>query len=65
MDETLSEKISNSGYKFNFIADQLGISYMALNNKLSGKSDFRVSEVRKLSVLLNLSAEEKQKFFGI
>ena len=31
------------------VADYLGISYSALDNKLSGRNEFKFSEVKKLS----------------
>ncbi len=45
------------------VAKKLGISVMALFNKLHNKSEFRASEIAKLSNLLNLSSEQRDAIF--
>ena len=37
----LKEKIDNSGYKKEFIAEQLGITRYALQLKVEGKNEFK------------------------
>lgn len=50
----LEQQIQNSGIKMSFIADSLGISRAGLNNKISGKSEFKVSELLQMQEILNL-----------
>lgn len=59
----LRQKIDQSGYKLKFIAKKLGISYQALLNKLTGKSEFRISEIQALRELLNLTNAEAEAIF--
>lgn len=59
----LKEKIKNSGVKVTFIASQLGITYMAFTNRMNGKVEFRMNEVRKLAELLHLTQDEVQQIF--
>lgn len=51
----LKEKIDASGLKISFIASQLGITPQGFYLKLNGTNDFKVSEVKKLCELLNLT----------
>lgn len=59
----LREKIKNSGVKVTFIASQLGITYMAFTNRMNGKVEFRMNEVRKIAELLHLTQDEVQQIF--
>lgn len=45
------------------IADYLGISLSSLYNKLSNISEFKASEIQKISTMLNLTVEEREKIF--
>lgn len=40
------------------LAPVLGMEYQALMRRLSGKTEFRISEIAKLREILDLSAEE-------
>lgn len=62
-EELLRQKIEESGLKIYFIAKQTGISYQALLNKMRNEREFKVSEIQKLSEILNLSAEEREHIF--
>lgn len=62
-EELLRQKIEESGLKIYFIAKQTGISYQALLNKMRNEREFKVSEIQKLSEILNLSADEKENIF--
>ena len=62
-EELLRQKIEESGLKIYFIAKQTGISYQALLNKMRNEREFKVSEIQKLSGILNLSADEKENIF--
>lgn len=59
----LEEAIEKSGLKPGHIAEKLGISRQAYNNKRRGLSAFRQSEVYVMSDLLKLTDEQSQKIF--
>ena len=59
----LEHIIDQKGIKKSFIAEQLGISRMSLRNKISGKSEFKVSEMSKLQGLLNLDDATTRDIF--
>ena len=61
--ELLREKIKQSGYKIQFIAKTLGISYQGLLNKINNKSEFRAKEIQVLHDLLNLTEDERVAIF--
>ena len=61
--DLLQQKIRNSGYKFVFIAEKLGITYQGFLNKLYNKSEFKASEIRTLSELLSLDKEDREAIF--
>lgn len=61
--EKLKAKIRDSGYKIRFLAEQLGISYQALYNKVDNKTQFLASEIMRFSDLLNLTPEERDDIF--
>lgn len=60
---SFDEKVKVLGLKYKYIADYLGISVQALRLKRIGKNQFTQKEIKKLCVLLNLTGEEKEKFF--
>ena len=62
-EQLLIDKIEKSGFSKSFIAESLGLSRPWLYNKLSGKREFKASEIKRLSKLLNLSASEKDAIF--
>ena len=56
--------IKNSGYKYTFIVATLGISYQALRNKLTNKTEFLPTEIEALCKLLNITdLQEKNIIF--
>jgi len=61
--EKLKAKIRDSGYRIRFLAEQLGISYQALYNKVDNKTQFLASEIMRFSDLLNLTPEERDDIF--
>lgn len=64
MDETaLRVAIARAGVTNRFLARNLGISEQAFYNKISGESEFKSSEIRKLSGLLNLSFNDINDIF--
>lgn len=61
--ELLREAIQRSGYKLQFIADRVGLTYQGLLNKINGKSEFRASEIQTLHRLLGLTEAEREAIF--
>ena len=59
----LLDKINSSNISKNDIAELLGLTRQGLYNKLSGKKDFKASEVKKLADILNLTSEERDNIF--
>ena len=44
--DELKKRIALSGYRIAFIAERLGISYQAFNNKVNNVTEFKASEIR-------------------
>lgn len=59
----LLDKIESSGISKSKIAEMLGITRQGLYNKLCSKKEFKASEVRKLSELLDLTSVEREQIF--
>ena len=59
----LTDIIDESGFTKKEIAEQLGLYRKGLYNKLNGEKEFKASEIRKLSRLLNLSGSDKNQIF--
>lgn len=57
----LREKISDSGMKLGYIADHLGISPRALLMKIENQTEFKSSEIKKLSEILGIETAEEQR----
>lgn len=63
MNELLKKYIDASGYKNKHIADELGLTYPGLYNKLIGKSAFTVTEALQLKRILNITDNDWNKIF--
>lgn len=62
--ELLDNRIESCGYRFDYIAKQLGITRETLRLKRIGVTEFTASEIRILSRLLHIdSIEEMKKIF--
>lgn len=61
--EMLTEKIESSGRSKSEIAEALGITRQGLYNKLSGDNEFKSSEIRRLSEILCLTPDERDRIF--
>ena len=61
--DLLKKKIEESGYRFNWIAKQRNLSPFGMRKKVNGENEFKVSEVKKISELLNLNEKERNKIF--
>ena len=59
----LKQIIKRKGYKLSYIAAQLGISRCALQMKVENRSDFKGKEIATLSLVLSLSASERDEIF--
>ena len=60
----LNKRIKKSGLKKSYIAITLGIAVSTLSRKISGKLDFKASEIDTLCNLLGIeSLEEKEAIF--
>lgn len=59
----LKEKISKSGLTVTWVASKLGISREGLHKKLRGNSEFKASEIAKMSKILNLTNDEIKDYF--
>jgi hypothetical protein len=60
----LRKRIEDSGLKLQFIADKMGISRFALLQKIENRTEFRVSEVAALCILLDIKTmTEKERIF--
>ena len=61
--QLLEDKIRKSGYKKDFLCEQLGITRQGFYKKLNGKSAFRAAEVYVLCNFLNITEDEKKAIF--
>lgn len=64
--DALEARISDSGLKIGYIIEKLGLSRQGFNNKITGKTEFTISEVAILCDILDItSLKEKERiFFG-
>lgn len=63
--EMLKDTIADSGITITAIASKMGISRQSLYSKIERKTDFSVSEISKLSAILNLDVQQRDCiFFG-
>lgn len=61
--ELLKAKITESGLKKGFIAEQLGITRTGYRLKENGRNEFTASEIQTMRRLLNLSDREVRVIF--
>ena len=59
----LDAKIKECGLKYSYVAKKLGISEAAFVRKRQGNIPFKVSEIKILRDILNLSDREVGKLF--
>lgn len=63
--QDLEKYIKAKGMKKSFLYEKLGISHTAWQRRITGKTPFRVKEVKILCELLDIPTEEMTKiFFG-
>lgn len=63
--DELRDRIVASGITQVHIANNLGISTGSLQNKLNGTTEFKITEIVKLSKILGLSNKERDHYFGL
>ncbi len=65
MTNTLKLKavILEKGFTQEQIAEALGMTIATFNYKVNNKSEFKASEIKKLSAMLHLTAEEVNAIF--
>ena len=61
--QLLTQKIQECGTNPNAIAEQLGITRQGLWKKLTNKSEFKQSEIEKITRILNLDSEMQRLIF--
>lgn len=59
----LRDAIDSKGYKYQFVASELGISRYGLQKKIENDTEFKASEIKRLSTLLGLTLHEQSKIF--
>lgn len=59
----LRRAIEKQGLKYKFIAKEMGLSPYGLQKKIENDTEFKVSEVDKLTKMLNLSSKQKEEIF--
>ena len=59
----LAAKISDCGYTLSQIAAELGITRQGLWKKINNRSEFKQSEIEKISNLLNLDTDTNREIF--
>ena len=59
----LASKIKENGYTCSIIAEELGITRQGLWKKINNRSEFKQTEIEKISRLLNLDTEVSNRIF--
>ncbi len=59
----LRKAVSDSGLKYNKIAGKMGITPYSLQKKIDNETEFKASEIVRLSELLCLSEAERSSIF--
>lgn len=61
--KALRKLIEKTGLKYKSIAKFLGITPYTLQKKIDNESEFKVSEMEKITEICGLTPEEKDKIF--
>lgn len=60
----LKQKIAESGYRYGYLADQLGISRQSFSMKVNDVRDFKLHEVKTLCKILAITKySDKETIF--
>lgn len=60
--KVLKQRIKDSGVKYIFLANQLGLTYCGFKKKIDNQSKFDVCEVKKLCELLNITSLKERDY---
>ena len=55
--------VTRVGLTLQDVSDEIGISRQSLSNKISGKNEFKASEIKAIALLLNLTGEQVNDIF--
>lgn len=61
----LRSLISKSGYKQDYLAKMLEMRRSTFQRKVAGEYEFRIGEILRLSSLLNIDKNTREKIFHI
>ena len=61
--ELLNETIKESCLKRYALAEQMDLTYQGLLNKINNVSEFKASEIKKLSEILGIDHELRERIF--
>lgn len=61
--EMLTSAIKDSGLKNVYIASQMGISTQSLQRKVDGDTEFKASEIVRMTSILKLSKSQRDQIF--
>lgn len=59
----LKNTINENGLKLCYIAEKLGLTRCGLHKKMTGETQFLVSEITAISDILHLDARERDSIF--
>lgn len=59
----LRDAVNRSGLKYGKIAGEMGISAYTLQKKINNETEFKASEIVKLSSMLSLDESERSSIF--
>lgn len=59
----LQEEMRNHGYTIDKLAGEIGKSRTGLFNKIHNKTEFRLSEIDKISRVLKISKADRHRIF--
>lgn len=59
----IKKTIKESGLKRYALAEQMGLTYQGLLNKINNVSEFKASEIKKIAEILNIDNELRERIF--
>lgn len=61
--EKMEDAIKASGLRKRFIAEKIGIGYDTMLAKISGRQEWKISEVQRLGDLIGISPDQRNAIF--
>lgn len=61
--KSLAQEMKNNGYTIEALATAMGLSRTGLFNKIHNRTEFRITEINKITILLNLKKREVNRIF--